>query len=41
MIDNRRHDVVTRGEFLEKGTPIRVVSVKGARIVVARTSKEE
>ncbi|MGD9308758.1 MAG: NfeD family protein, partial [Desulfosarcina sp.] len=41
MIDDRRYDVVTRGEFLEKGTPIRVVKVKGARIVVARAGKEE
>jgi membrane-bound serine protease (ClpP class) len=41
VIDDRRYDVVTRGEFLEKGTPIRVVSAKGARIVVARAGKEE
>ena len=41
MIDDRRYDVVTRGEFLEKGTPIRVVTAKGARIVVARAGKEE
>jgi membrane-bound serine protease (ClpP class) len=41
MIDDRRYDVVTRGEFLEKGTPIRVVKAKGARIVVARADKEE
>jgi membrane-bound serine protease (ClpP class) len=41
MIDDRRYDVVTRGEFLDKGTPIRVVSVKGARIVVAQAGKEE
>jgi membrane-bound serine protease (ClpP class) len=41
MIDERRYDVVTRGDFLEKGTPIRVVSAKGARIVVVRAGKEE
>jgi len=41
VIDDRRYDVVTKGEFLEKGTPIRVVSAKGARIVVARAGKEE
>jgi membrane-bound serine protease (ClpP class) len=41
MIDSRRCDVVTQGEFLEKGTPIRVISATGARIVVARDGKEE
>jgi membrane-bound serine protease (ClpP class) len=41
VFDDRRYDVVTRGEFLEKGTPIRVVTAKGARIVVARAGKEE
>jgi membrane-bound serine protease (ClpP class) len=41
MINDRRYDVVTRGEFLEKGTPIRVVKAKGARIVVAQADKEE
>jgi membrane-bound serine protease (ClpP class) len=41
LIDDRRYDVVTRGEYLEKGTPIRVVSAKGARIVVAQADKEE
>jgi membrane-bound ClpP family serine protease len=41
MIDGRRYDVVTRGEFLEKGTSIRVVKTKGARVVVAQADKEE
>jgi membrane-bound serine protease (ClpP class) len=41
LIDARRCDVVTRGEFLEKGTPIRVISAKGARIVVARAGGHE
>lgn len=31
-----RLDVVTEGEFLEVGTPVRVVQVEGNRIVVAR-----
>ncbi|MEY3163158.1 MAG: hypothetical protein RIT25_3153 [Planctomycetota bacterium] len=31
-----RLDVVTDGEFLEAGTPVRVVQVEGNRIVVAR-----
>ncbi len=33
-LDERRYDVVTRGELIEKGTPIKVVEVSGNRIVV-------
>lgn len=32
-----RVDVVTRGEFLEPGTPVVVVEVEGNRVVVARS----
>ncbi len=34
-IDGRRIDVVTDGVFVEAGRPVRVVSVDGARVVVA------
>jgi membrane-bound serine protease (ClpP class) len=34
-IEGRRLDVVTDGVFVEAGRPVRVVSVEGARIVVA------
>jgi membrane-bound serine protease (ClpP class) len=37
-IDGRRLDVVTDGVFVEAGRPVRVVSVEGARIVVAPIS---
>lgn len=33
-IDDRRVDVVTDGTFLDAGTPVRVVRVEGARVVV-------
>jgi membrane-bound serine protease (ClpP class) len=33
-IDGRRVDVLTAGEFIAAGTPIRVVRVEGARIFV-------
>ena len=33
-IDQRRVDVVTDGMFLDAGTPVRVVRVEGARVVV-------
>jgi membrane-bound serine protease (ClpP class) len=33
-IDGRRVDVLTEGEFIAQGTPIRVVRVEGARIFV-------
>ena len=35
MIENRRLDVVTRGEMLAPGTAIEVIDVEGNRIVVA------
>ena len=34
VIDGQRIDVVTEGGLIERGTPIRVVTVEGARIVV-------
>ncbi len=33
-IDGDRIDVVTRGEFIEKGEAVRVIEVEGSRIVV-------
>lgn len=35
-IDGRRVDVVTRGELLPVDTPVRVIEVRGNRVVVAR-----
>ena len=34
LIDGRRIDVLTQGEFIQEGTPIRVTRVEGARIFV-------
>lgn len=34
-IDGRRVDVVSRGTMIEEGTPVRVVELKGNRVVVA------
>ncbi|MBX3463358.1 MAG: hypothetical protein KF830_09315 [Planctomycetes bacterium] len=34
-LDGDRHDVVTEGEFVEPGTPLRVLYVQGNRVVVA------
>lgn len=36
LINGRRFDVVSRGEFIEKGMPIEVITVDGNRIVVKR-----
>lgn len=33
-IENRRIDVVTRGDFIEKGAAVEVVKVEGSRVVV-------
>lgn len=35
----RRLDVVTRGEFIDAGTPVRIVKIDGRRILVAATSE--
>lgn len=35
-LNDRRYDVVTRGEMIEKGARIKVIEVSGNRIVVTR-----
>jgi len=37
-IEGRRVDVVTRGELLDKDTPLKVIQVEGNRVVVARNA---
>lgn len=39
-IEGRRVDVVTGGELVPRGTPVKVVKVEGNRIVVRATSLE-
>lgn len=39
-IDGRRIDVVSRGEMIEVGARVRVLEVKGNRVVVARVPEE-
>jgi len=34
-------DVITEGEFMEKGTPVKVSEIKGNRIIVSRKSENE
>jgi membrane-bound serine protease (ClpP class) len=34
VIDDKRYDVVTGGEFLDNGTEVRVVEVEGSKVVV-------
>ena len=40
-IEGQRIDVVTRGEMLEEGCPVRVVDVSGNRVVVARDPRTQ
>ena len=40
-IGGRRVDVVTRGEFLDPGTRVRVLEVQGNRVVVVRADADE
>lgn len=39
-LDGRRVDVVTRGEWIERGAPVRVVDVQGNRVVVTRVEPD-
>lgn len=36
LLDDRRTDVVTRGEYLDKGTPVVVIKITGNQIVVKK-----
>ena len=36
LIDAKRVDVVTNGDFIEAGTPIKVVDIQGRRIIVEK-----
>ena len=40
-IDGQRYDVVTQGDFVPKGSRIRVATIKGTRIVVVRIDTDE
>ena len=40
-IDGEVYDVVTQGDFVPKGTRIRVLKIRGTKIIVARESKNE
>ena len=40
-IDGQRYDVVTQGDFVPKGSRIRIASIKGTRIVVVRIDTDE
>ena len=36
LIEGRRVDAITGGEFLEKGTPVRIVRTEGSGVIVHR-----
>ncbi len=40
VINNRRIDVVTEGQMIERGEPVQVVSIEGMRVVVRPLSGE-
>lgn len=41
LIDGKRVDVITDGEYLPNNTEVRVIKVEGARIVVERNNKKQ
>jgi membrane-bound serine protease (ClpP class) len=36
VIDDKRYDVVTGGEYLDHGTKVKVVAVEGSKVVVRK-----
>jgi membrane-bound serine protease (ClpP class) len=38
LINGRRVDVVTEGNLIERGTPIKVIAIEGLRVVVRETA---
>jgi membrane-bound serine protease (ClpP class) len=40
LIEGKRVDVVTEGQLIERGTPVRVVAVEGLRVVVRECDKQ-
>jgi membrane-bound serine protease (ClpP class) len=34
-------DVITEGEFIKKGTPVKIAGIKGNRVIVSRKSEDE
>ena len=41
VIDGKRVDVVTEGQMIERGTPVRVIAVEGLRVVVREFSANQ
>jgi len=39
-VGNRTFDVVTQGDFLEKGTPVKITAVSGNRLIVKKETKD-
>ena len=37
LIENKRYDVVTQGDYIEHGTKIKVISVEGSKVVVTKS----
>lgn len=40
-INDEIFDVITEGEFMEKGTPVQISEIKGNRIIVSRRTEDE
>ena len=40
-INNDIFDGITQGEFMEKGTPVKILQIQGNRIIVSRIPKDE
>jgi len=40
-IEDEIFDVITEGEFMEKGTPVQISEIRGNRVIVSRKSEDE
>jgi len=40
-IENEIFDVITDGEFIEKGTPVKISEIKGNRVIVSRKPEDD
>ena len=41
VLDNRQLDCMTEGDLVEAGTPVKIIAVRGAQVVVRRVAEEE
>ena len=41
IFNNQRINIMTEGDFIEKGAPIRIIRIEGSKIIVQRIKEEK